>query len=37
MGIGGGGLEKFFKFEQIEDSKRVNLACIKLKGRAFLW
>jgi hypothetical protein len=27
---------KFFEFEQIEDPKRVKLACTKLKGHASL-
>lgn len=30
-------LEKYFEWEEIEDPKRVKLACTKLKGHAAIW
>ena len=30
-------MEKYFDIEQIEDPKRVRVACLKLKGHVLLW
>jgi len=30
-------MEKFFDIEQIEDPKRLKMACMRLKGISSLW